>query len=147
VSPETGAAATIFIIDDEPMLLELAVMILAPMGFNLPTFRSAEDALAAFIQAKTRPLLLITDYAMQEMTGMALIERCREIFPEQKVILVSGTVDERIFLRSDCKPDRFLAKPYTGKQLVRAVKELLKAAHGQLSSAASTATPPSRRDG
>jgi DNA-binding NtrC family response regulator len=125
-NPGTSAAATIFIIDDEPMLLELGVMLLAPAGYHLRIFRSAEDAFAAFLEGTTRPDLIITDYAMQEMTGMDLIKKCREIFPAQKVILVSGTVDERIYTHAACKPDRFLAKPYTGRQLTRAVHEVLK---------------------
>ena len=103
-NPGTSAAAAIFIIDDEPMLLELAVMLLAPAGYHLRVFRSAEDAFAAFVEGQTRPDLIITDYAMQEMTGMDLIKKCREIRPEQKVILVSGTVDERVYLRASSNP-------------------------------------------
>jgi len=123
---EVPCLGTIFVIDDEPMLLELAVMILTPLGYRISTFRSAEAALAVYTQLAEPPLLIVTDYAMHEMTGMTLIEKCRILYPKQKTILVSGTVDERIYINSECKPDRFLAKPYSGKLFLRTVNDLLK---------------------
>ena len=38
----------IYIVDDEPMLLELASAILEPLGYSVETFRSPETALRAF---------------------------------------------------------------------------------------------------
>ena len=35
-------AATIFVVDDEPMLLDLAAAILQPLGFNVRTFRDPQ---------------------------------------------------------------------------------------------------------
>jgi len=62
---------------------------------------------------------------MHSMTGMDLIEACRKIKPQQRVLLVSGTVDENIYRNSKSKPDRFLAKPYQARQLVDLVEDLL----------------------
>jgi len=36
---EATKPATVFVVDDEPMLLELAALILKPMGFEVRTFR------------------------------------------------------------------------------------------------------------
>jgi DNA-binding NtrC family response regulator len=120
-----GGPRVIYVVDDEPMLLELATAILKPMGYDVETFRSAEAALEAFVAARTYPSLIITDYAMHLMSGLALIEECRRVFPRQKTLLVSGTVDEQVYRHSRCKPDRFLAKPYQAKQLVEVVRALL----------------------
>ena len=38
----------IYVVDDEPMLLELASVILEPLGYTIETFRSPESALQAF---------------------------------------------------------------------------------------------------
>jgi len=62
---------------------------------------------------------------MHSMNGMDLIRECRRIDPEQKIILVSGTVDETIYRDSPIKPDCFLAKPYPAKLLAELVKSLL----------------------
>jgi len=117
--------ALIYVVDDEPMLLELASVVLEPLGYTLETFRGAESALQAFKAAEPPPALVITDYAMHTMTGMELVVACRQIRPRQKTLLVSGTVGVEIFRDAPVKPDRFLAKPYQAKQLIDAVKALL----------------------
>ena len=122
-----NGGALIYVVEDEPMLLELAVVVLEPIGYDVKTFRDPKSALAAFSKAESRPALLITDYAMHLMNGMELMMACREMRPNQKILMISGTVDEKIFRNAPCKPDRFLTKPYQAKQLVEAVKSLLAA--------------------
>jgi CheY-like chemotaxis protein len=115
----------IYVVDDEPMLLELAAVILEPQGYNLQTFRDPEMALQTFDAAQPRPDLVITDYAMHHMNGMQLIEKFRNLEPRLKILLVSGTVGEDIFQNSRIRPDKFLAKPYQSNELSQAVKTLL----------------------
>jgi DNA-binding response OmpR family regulator len=62
---------------------------------------------------------------MHEMDGLQLIRECRRINPQQKILLVSGTVDEAVFVGTGVKPDRFLAKPYKPAMLLGFVRELL----------------------
>ena len=120
-----NAAITIFVVDDEPLLLDLATAILQPMGFSVQTFRDPRAALAAFPAA--RPAVVVTDYAMGEMSGLDLVRECKRINPRQKIILLSGTVDENIFANAQIKPDRFLAKPYQIPEFVELIQTLVKA--------------------
>jgi CheY-like chemotaxis protein len=120
-----NGGALVYVVDDEPMLLELATVILEPLGYTLETFRDPKSALRAFQAAEPPPALLILDYAMPAMTGLELLEACRQIRPRQKALLVSGTVGADISLNAPAKPDRFLAKPYQAKQLIEAVEALL----------------------
>jgi CheY-like chemotaxis protein len=113
--------ALIYVVDDEPMLLELASAILEPLGYRVETFRSPETALRAFELAEPRPALIVTDYAMHSMTGLELASACRRIRPKQKVLLVSGTVGSDILRDALVQPDRFLVKPYQMTQLIEAV--------------------------
>jgi CheY-like chemotaxis protein len=115
----------VFVVDDEAMLLELATVILEPLGYALCTFRDPQTALEAFARAQPRPDLLITDYAMHTMNGMELIEECRRLEPHQKTLLLSGTVGAEIFEEVQCKPDQFLAKPYYARQLIDVVTNML----------------------
>jgi DNA-binding response OmpR family regulator len=115
----------VFAVDDEPMLLELVTLVLEPLGYRVRTFRDPATAVRAFSIAKPSPAIVITDYAMHSMTGMDLIRECRRVNPGQKIILVSGTVDETIYRSSDVKPDRFIAKPYQAKELSDMVRSLL----------------------
>lgn len=115
----------VFIVDDEPMLLELASLIVEPLGYRVRTFRDPMTAVREFSLANPLPALVITDFAMHQMNGLDLIRDCRRINPRQKVLLVSGTVDTAVYRDSPYKPDAFLAKPYQTQQLVDAVKALI----------------------
>jgi CheY-like chemotaxis protein len=115
----------IFVVDDEPMLLELAQKVLSGLKCEIHTFSNPEIALQTYSTAENPPDVLITDFAMHEMDGLALIRACRRLNPKQKIILVSGTVDESIFNGTGIKPDLFLAKPYQPAALTGMVQELL----------------------
>lgn len=107
------------------MLLQLACLILMPLGFQVRTFRDPEEALKCFASATIKPKLVITDYAMHKVNGMELVLRCKRLNPTQKVMLVSGTVGPEVFADSPVKPDCFLPKPYEADQLRQAVIGLL----------------------
>src|SRR3954451_17410176 len=72
--PAKNSKPLIYVVDDEPMLLELASAILEPQGYQIQVFRDPEVALQTYTAANPRPDLLITDYAMHTMNGMELIE-------------------------------------------------------------------------
>jgi CheY-like chemotaxis protein len=122
---QPGGGALIYVVDDEPMLLELASVILEPLGYGVETFRAPESALRAFTTAEARPALIVTDYAMPTMNGLELLEACRRMQPRQKALLLSGTVGPEFFHNAPVQPDGFLTKPYQSKQLIEAVRLLL----------------------
>ena len=119
------AKTLIYVVDDEAMLLELATVILEPLGYEISTFRDPTAAVKTFAEKTPRPNLIITDYAMHSMNGMDLIQECRRIEPSQKILLLSGTVGAEVFHQATCKPDRFLAKPYHARQLIDLVRAML----------------------
>jgi two-component system response regulator YesN len=119
----TPENSTVFVVDDEPMLLELAAVILKPIGCQVHTFRDPELALKE-VPSK-RPDVIVTDYAMGRMSGMDLIRECRRLNPNQKMILVSGTVDEHVFADAPVKPNRFLMKPYQLQEFTDCVRQLI----------------------
>ena len=123
-NPSSGDSShtTIFVVDDEPMLLDLAAAILEPLGYDVRTFRDPLAALEQFPAIK--PVLVVTDYAMGTMNGLDLIRECKRINPQQKTVLLSGTVDEHIYSDSTTKPDNFLAKPYQVRDLTKIVEKL-----------------------
>lgn len=97
-------------------------MILKPHGYNIKTFRDPTVAIQEY--ATLRPYLILTDYAMGPVSGLDLITACRKLDPTQKIVLISGTVDESILLDAKDKPDMFLAKPYQVHKLVDTVRQL-----------------------
>ena len=122
-SSKSRKPAVIFVVDDEPMLLDLAVAILEPQGFIVRTFRDPRQALTEYSTVK--PELVVTDYAMGEMNGMDVVRECRLQNPQQKIILISGTVDEEIYANSPVKPNRFMAKPYRVHDFVDTIRQVI----------------------
>ena len=116
---------TVFVVDDEVLLLELAQTILSPLGCKVVTFTDPEQALKEFSAAA--PTLVLTDYAMGRMSGMDLIRECRRLNPQQKTILISGTVDGEVFADAPVKPDQFVAKPYDVNKLAEIVRKMIEA--------------------
>ena len=110
MAPE-AAAPLIYLVDDEPILLELAGTILGHHGYAFKAFASPVLALESFAAAAPRPVLLITDYAMNPMNGLELTEQFRRLEPGLKVLLVSGTASEEIVAGAASPPEAFLAKP------------------------------------
>ena len=117
--------ATIFVADDEAMVVTLVDAILTPAGYRLKLFRDPEMAHKALLDAKQPPALLISDYAMGSLNGLELIKRCKQAYPSLKTILISGTVDEAFTRMHTVKPDKFLGKPFQSKALLEAVRSLL----------------------
>ncbi len=124
-SSEPDSRPLIFLVDDEVMLLELNAVILEPQGYRVLTFRDPIAAVRAYLLANPRPILVITDFAMPGMNGMEVTTACRRANPRQKIIMISGTMDETVFRQAAEKPNRFLAKPYQCKQLTDMVRDLL----------------------
>jgi DNA-binding NtrC family response regulator len=116
----------IFLVDDQSMLLDLAEMSLQGDGYTLKKFTDPELALKAFRNARVKPAMLITDYAMGKMNGLELIEKCKEINPGLKSMLISGTAGAEIVLDSPTKVDRFVGKPYHPANLAEMVRRILR---------------------
>ena len=115
----------IYLVDDEPTLVDLAEMSLAGGSYAFKKFLDPEEALKAFRAAKAKPDLLITDYAMGKMNGLELVEKCKELKPDLKSILVSGTAGAEIVLESSVKVDRYVGKPYQPANLAELVRRVL----------------------
>ena len=120
-----GKKPLIYLVDDQPMLLDLAEMSLQGGGYAFKKFLDPEEALESFLKARSKPDLLITDYALGKMNGLELIERCKLAKPNLKTILISGTAGAEIVLESAVKVDRFVGKPYQPTGLADLVQRVL----------------------
>jgi two-component system response regulator YesN len=81
----------VFLVDDEPFIVEGLYDILDWSGMGLEIVGHAENGKKALDAVRVTPVdILITDIAMPEMTGLELIRKAREVHPELKVIILSG---------------------------------------------------------
>lgn len=115
----------VFLVDDEPTLLDLLEASLQDDGYSLRKFLDPQAALTAFRAARPKPALLITDYALPCMSGLDLIEQCKADHAKLKTVMVSGTARAEIALHSPVKIECFVAKPYEPATLSALVRNLL----------------------
>ena len=120
-------AATILVVDDSPVNLQVLVRTLQASGHRILAARSGAAALE--IAARARPDLVLLDVMMPEMDGF---EVCRALKakPETReavVIFLSalGEVAEKVSGLSIGAAD-YITKPIQAPQVIQKVKELLK---------------------
>lgn len=86
---------TVFLVDDEPLVLRALARVLRAEGYQIQTFPSAAKVLEAL--ADSRPECLISDYYMPQMDGLALLNRVKDLYPDvARVLLTGGHMDEHL---------------------------------------------------
>jgi PAS domain S-box-containing protein len=113
----------ILLVEDEPVLREIAQRVLVRAGFDVT---AAADPGEAIIAAETGPEpfdLLLTDVVMPGMRGPELARRLRNSRPDLRVLLASGYAEE--IVDSDRHEDPLLAKPFSPETLLAAVDAVM----------------------
>ena len=78
----------ILLVDDDPMGLEVATLLLTEYGYPAVTADNAVDALAKVRDQQIAAV--VTDVKMPGVTGLKLLEEIRKLNPEIPVILMTG---------------------------------------------------------
>jgi CheY-like chemotaxis protein len=120
-----GERDVIYVVDDDPDIVNLIKHVLDLEGFDVRSFTDPEEALAQFRSATRRPQMIVTDYCMEPINGLELIDRCRAEKPDLKTIVISGMVDENDFRKLPSKTDNFIAKPFKVSNLIQTLNETL----------------------
>jgi nitrogen-specific signal transduction histidine kinase len=127
VTPVRGGKETILIVEDEPVLRDLAHIILQDCGYNILEAKSGREALMVWEQHRDAIDLLLTDMVMPEgISGMDLAQRLIGLQPNLKIVFASGysmdDIDTTFVRRGRAG---FLQKPYTHLTLAKAVRDCL----------------------
>lgn len=80
----------ILFIDDEPLLLQVAERTLAVSGFTVTACQDPADALARFEATPGNFDLVLSDFAMPGMSGLAVAEQILQRRPDIPVLIASG---------------------------------------------------------
>ena len=126
-----AATFTILVIDDDPELLELATELLSGDGHRVLVASSGEDALA--MMRAVHPDLILLDYFMPEMNGLAVVERLKADAATRRipvVALTSGTAEDANKL-SRAGSVGFILKPFEPAEFLRLITDILNAKVGR----------------
>jgi CheY-like chemotaxis protein len=121
ILPKTISAPHLLLVDDDLFLRELVAESLRDAGYEVHEADDGRDALAAIMRA--RPLVLITDCNMPNMTGNELVATLAR---DERLCSIPAIVISA--LKQPSLPTNvivFLTKPFTLKQLQAAVRDCL----------------------
>jgi PAS domain S-box-containing protein len=119
-----GRGETALVVEDADAVRVLTGRILYAAGYQVIPVENGAAALARLDAAD----VLVTDVVMPGMSGVELVVEARERRPDLPVIFVSGYTGDATIAGSDDPMTAFLAKPYDGDGLLRAVRTTLDAA-------------------
>ena len=115
---------TILVVDDDDQLRNLAKEILSSCGYHIITAINGEDALN--ILAKMSVDLVFSDIIMPKMDGFQLAAEVTARYPDIKIQLTSGFIDDKHQYMVNKKLSKdVLHKPYSEEILLTTIRERL----------------------
>jgi CheY-like chemotaxis protein len=117
----------ILVIDDNPVVLEILKDCLIKEGY---TVKTADDGLEAVnLVDDFVPAGIITDIVMPNMEGLETITKMRQLFPEVKIIAITGKIYSSGFDNLETAKvfgaDATVRKPFSCKDVISELDKLL----------------------
>ena len=123
------AEKTILVADDETHILHVVSLKLRNAGFNVLTARDGQEALE--LAQQEQPDLIITDYHMPQLSGLELCQRLKQDPATSGIPAIMLTARGYHLEPHDTQQSgilRMLSKPFSPRQLLTTVNEMLAAA-------------------
>jgi two-component system, cell cycle sensor histidine kinase and response regulator CckA len=124
--PPGSEHETILLVEDEPMILEVATTMLTHLGYTVLVASKPEEAMRLAEEHSAGIKLLMTDVVMPGMNGREMAKNILSICPGLKCLFMSGytadiiahhgVLDEGVF---------FIQKPFSIDELAEKVREAL----------------------
>lgn len=123
---DAESSGKILVVDDEPLVREVARRALERAGFEVVLAENGRQAVETFSQQPGRIALVLLDLSMPEMDGEQTLIELRRIQPKVQVLLSSG-YDQSSTRRAPLggRVASFIQKPYTARALVAAVRQAI----------------------
>ncbi|MEN8141155.1 MAG: response regulator [Thermodesulfobacteriota bacterium] len=132
VKVETGDAPVsrgnneyILVVEDEPLLQDIANHMLTALGYRVDVVPSGEEAIE-FVKEHRVDLLVIDMMMEPGINGRQTYEEIIKLYPDQKALITSGySESDDIKAAIELGAGGFIKKPYSIDQLGQAVKAVL----------------------
>ncbi len=111
------------IVDDDELVLRALSVVLGSAGFETSCFRNAEQALTSIEAAA--PAVIVSDYLMPGMDGVAFLKLVRGMAPHAVRILCTAAGDLEVALEAvnSAEVFRIILKPWRQRELVATVRQ------------------------
>ncbi len=125
VAYQTGSG-TVLLVEDDDALRRLVDRVLTKNGYHILSTPDPNEALHLSHNHHSPIDLLLTDVVMPTMSGRELAEHLLPIFPQLKVIYMSGHTRDQLDVSELEEADApFLRKPFAPEVLIRKIHETL----------------------
>jgi PAS domain S-box-containing protein len=128
--PAVAMEATVLLVEDEPVVRQLAATLLRAKGYRIIEAGTPAEAIPLAQKHRDSIRLLVTDVLMPGMRGNELAERLRELSPGLPVLYMSGYSDSTFLQPGALKNAHFLQKPFLAGELIRIVDQALRNTSG-----------------
>lgn len=125
---QRGKGERILVVEDDDAILRLTNRILENVGYVVFTASNASSALKLAREQSAGFDLLLSDVIMPEMNGRDLSESLQAIHPQLKCLFMSGYT-AKVISKDQGNAGKeifFLQKPFSAKDLVAKIREVLK---------------------
>ncbi len=114
----------ILVVDDEDALRTVLSIGLTSEGYNVSTASDGDEAISR-LQKETFDLVVL-DVKMPRINGFEVLKFIKEKHPTTKVIMVTGSGDEKDAIESKkLGAEGFVAKPYDFVDLLTTIERVL----------------------
>ncbi len=120
---ETQAVSPVRVLvaEDNPAVREFIIRSLASVGYAVSAAIDGQQALDMLAHEKFD--VLVSDIVMPNVDGIALAMKATRLFPELRVVMISGYAQERMRAHNlDALVHKILAKPFSLEEICDAVK-------------------------
>ena len=117
---------TILVVEDDETVRNLASQILKHQGYRVLEASGGEEALGLYGVMKEPIHLILTDVVMPRMSGRELADHFILLYPEMKILYMSGYTDDAIVHHGVLEEGvNYIQKPFTMEGLAKKVREVL----------------------
>jgi signal transduction histidine kinase len=118
-------ATTILVIDDEEAILNLVAIILGNRGYMVA--RASDAARGLELAASLSPALVLLDYMLPGMDGLATLKKIRSDHPDTYVIMFTGKGNEEIAVElMKAGASDYILKPFSNQNLIERIEAILR---------------------
>src|SRR6184192_4199188 len=118
-------APTILLVDDEPSMLRYTKTVLEVNNYKVETAATGEEALERMNRGAA-PNLILLHLAMPGMDGLEVLETCKKMRPEQKVVMLSCVNDtNKVVQAIKLGASDYVTKPFLPPQLQGVIRRAL----------------------
>lgn len=121
-----AVAPSIFVVDDDPLILAFLQTALAPQGYSVELFETGERMLGKVQTAL--PALFVVDVRLPTTDGIELVRTLRSIATcvDIPILMLTGEGRlDRIVMAMQAGANGYLMKPFSPEQLNAKISDLL----------------------